>query len=65
MGDIIAINGGRISNFNGKSINCGSEHSKIYVNPSREMVPDVENHIDIEGINIVAKSKSKIIELET
>lgn len=62
QGDIVIVNGGRVSNFGGKSINCGSEYCKIIVNPTREIVPDIHKYIDIENINLVAKNKSQIIE---
>eukprot|EP00347_Sterkiella_histriomuscorum_P022069 403331791 len=59
-GDIVIINGGRISNYGGKSINCGSEHCKIIINPSREVVSDLENYINVDKINLVAKTKQQI-----
>jgi hypothetical protein len=34
-GDIIAINGARVSNFGGKSLNCAIDHAKIFVNPHK------------------------------
>lgn len=32
-GDLIVINGARVSNFGGKSLNCSQEHSKVLINP--------------------------------
>ena len=35
-GDIIAINGARVSNFGGKSLNLSEEHAKVVINPDKE-----------------------------
>ena len=35
-GDIIAINGARVSNFGGKSLNLSEEHAIVVINPDKE-----------------------------
>jgi hypothetical protein len=35
-GDIVVINGARVVNFGGKSLNVGSEHAKVFINPTNE-----------------------------
>ena len=57
-GDIVIINGARVSTFGGKSLNCGSEYSKIIINPTREEVPDIDDFIEIASANLVAKHRS-------
>ena len=44
-GDVVAINGARVSNFGGKSLNCSFEHCKILVNPSSNIVEDLATYI--------------------
>lgn len=34
LGDILALKGGRISDYGGKSINLADDHSSIVINPS-------------------------------
>jgi Replication protein A OB domain len=53
VGDIVIMNGARVSNFQGKSLNCGTEHCKILVNPAQDSINDLEKFVD------VSKSLSK------
>ncbi|CDW83621.1 replication protein a 70 kda dna-binding subunit-like [Stylonychia lemnae] len=57
-GDIVIINGARVSTFGGKSLNCGSEYCKIIINPTREEVSDIDRYVDLSNANLVAKHRS-------
>jgi hypothetical protein len=46
-GDLVVINGARVSNFGGKSLNCGQEHCKILVNPNFETVNDLDEFVNL------------------
>jgi hypothetical protein len=50
-GDIVVINGARVSTYQGKSLNCGKEYSKIIINPTRDVVTDLEKFVDISYCN--------------
>ncbi|TNV82512.1 hypothetical protein FGO68_gene2808 [Halteria grandinella] len=47
-GDVIIINGARVSQFGGKSLSCSIEHCKIYINPEEESVSDeLSKYVDL------------------
>lgn len=37
-GDMIIINGARVTNFGGKSLNVSSEHAQIFINPGEDII---------------------------
>jgi hypothetical protein len=48
-GDLLILNGARVSHFNGKSLNCGQEHCKVLVNPPLDSIQDdIERFVDIK-----------------
>ena len=51
-GDLVVINGARVSNFGGKSLNCGHEHCKILVNPSVDTVNDLDKFVDLNRFKV-------------
>jgi hypothetical protein len=47
-GDLIIINGARVSQFGGKSLNCSQEHCKIYINPDEDTIfDDLSLYVDL------------------
>jgi len=42
-GQVIAIKGARVSDFNGKSLNSGEEHSQVIVEPNSKRVQEIQN----------------------
>lgn len=62
--DIVLINGGRMSNFGGgnnsmvkalgKTINCAAEYCKVFINPSRELAPNLGDFVDLSLSNMAA-----------
>jgi hypothetical protein len=44
-GDIIVINGARVSIFGGKSLNCSIDHAKVFVNPTKQIVPNLDRYV--------------------
>ena len=54
-GDLIVMNGARVSNFGGKSLNCGQDHCKLLVNPPLEQVNEnISQFVDL------ARCKSEV-----
>lgn len=33
QGQVLALRGARVSDYNGKSLNSGDEHSQVFINP--------------------------------
>ena len=44
VGDILAIRGARVSDYSGRSLNSGEEHSKLFVNPDHERTSELEKY---------------------
>lgn len=42
IGDILAIRGARVSDFGGRSLNSGEEHSRLYVNPEHDRTVELQ-----------------------
>jgi hypothetical protein len=45
-GDIIVINGARVTNYGGKNLNCSPEHAKVFVNPGPDIVDNIKSLVD-------------------
>lgn len=41
-GCILAIKGARLSDYNGKSLNSGEEHSQIFINPENKRTKELK-----------------------
>ena len=41
-GQVIAIKGARVSDYNGKSINSGDEHSQIFIDPKHKRAKELK-----------------------
>lgn len=46
-GDILAINGARVTSFGGKSLNVSQEHAKIIINPSKNLIENLDEFVDL------------------
>jgi len=42
MGQILAIKNARVSEFGGKSLNCGDDHSLLYIEPNHQRTIDLQ-----------------------
>jgi len=51
----VVLNGARVSNFGGKSLNCRTDHCKVLVNPEASKVNDIEKFIDLSLANLKDK----------
>lgn len=43
-GQILAIKNARISEYNGKTLNCGDDHSAIYVDPNHQRTLQLQSY---------------------
>mmetsp|Transcript_13721 Transcript_13721/g.13434 ORF Transcript_13721/g.13434 Transcript_13721/m.13434 type:complete len:122 (+) Transcript_13721:118-483(+) len=59
-GDVVAINGARVTSFAGKSLNVSADHAKVFINPDRNLIPDLEKSVNLK----LAKNLQSKDELE-
>ena len=45
-GDLIIINGARVSSFGGKCLNCSIDHCSVLLNPDVESINDLGKFVD-------------------
>lgn len=48
---VVAIKCARLSDYNGKSINAGDEHSQIYINPNNKRTKELQEWYKINKTN--------------
>ena len=54
-GDFIVMNGARVSNFGGKSLNCSHDHCKLLINPQLDSFADeITRFVDLTNCKAYA-----------
>lgn len=64
-GDLIVMNGARVSHFGGKSLNCSHDHCKLLVNPALDLfADDLNRFVDVSRCPAYSKAPTPEAEKE-
>lgn len=58
VGQVLALKGARVSDYNGKSLNSGDEHSQVFVNPENKRAQELRKWWEVSGLKGVQELRS-------